>query len=268
MKFLRPLEQERASSFLKDGYFIQPAEDREALNRIRNFTASLAASFLGITTPEDVGEFLDRIGDRIEVAQLNQLRLHIISGLMAQSWFRPAYFSCARSLLETLVGNELAMQRNLGLSIQLPKDDSSLLPLHSDVWGSECSPFEVVLWIPLVDCYRTKSMFVLPTAADVRWRDLMNEFAYKGTDALFQAIEPELIWLDVPYGQVVVFTPTVMHGNRINQERTTRWTFNIRFKGLFTPYADKRLGEYFAPISLRPTSEIGMKFQLPGGFNE
>lgn len=268
MNFLRPSEQERAVSFLKDAYVIQPAEDGEALNRIRNFTATLAASFLGVPAPQDAGEFLDRIADRVEVSQLNQLRLHIISGLMAEPWFRPAYFACARSLLETLVGNELAMQRNLGLSIQLPNDDSSLLPLHSDVWGSECSPFEVVLWIPLVDCYRTKSMFLLPNHADDRWRSRMSEFADRGTDALFQAIEPEVTWLEVPYGQVVVFTPTVMHGNRMNREATTRWTFNIRFKGLFTPYADKRLGEYFAPISLRPTSQIGMKFQLPGGFDE
>ena len=59
-----------------------------------------------------------------------------------------------------------------------------------------------------------------------------------------------------------------MHGNRINQEATTRWTFNIRFKGLFTPYSDKRLGEYFAPIIIRPVSRIAMDFQLPGGFNE
>ena len=53
------------------------------------------------------------------------------------------------------------MQRKVNLSIQLPKDDSSLLPLHSDVW-SGCSAYEVVLWIPLVNVSKTKSMFILP----------------------------------------------------------------------------------------------------------
>ena len=49
----------------------------------------------------------------------------------------------------------------MNLSIQMPNDDSSLLPVHSDVW-SGCSPFEVVVWIPLVNCSKTKSMFILP----------------------------------------------------------------------------------------------------------
>ena len=40
-------------------------------------------------------------------------------------------------MLETIVGNELAMQLRVNLSIQLPGDDSSLLPLHSDVWSGD-----------------------------------------------------------------------------------------------------------------------------------
>lgn len=268
MDFLQPQEKELSLSFIQKGYIIQPTEDPAALDRVQQQIATLAATFLGKESPKNSTDFLNNIANLVSVTQLNDLRLQIISGLMETPWFREAYFSCARSLLETLVGNELVMQRNLGLSVQLPQDNSSLLPLHSDVWGSECSPFEVVLWIPLVDCYRTKSMFVLPATLDCQWRDRMHEFADKGTESLFKAIEPEVEWLEVPYGSVVVFTPTIMHGNRINQEATTRWTLNIRFKGVFTPYSDKRLGEYFSPISVRPVSRIGMKFQLPGGFDE
>ena len=53
------------------------------------------------------------------------------------------------------------MQSRLNLSIQFPQDKSSLLPVHSDVWSGD-SPFETVVWLPLVDCYKTKSMFILP----------------------------------------------------------------------------------------------------------
>ena len=62
--------------------------------------------------------------------------------------------------LFTLVGNELMMQKNINLSIQFPDDKSSLLPIHSDVWSGD-SPFEINLWIPLVDCFKTKSMYIL-----------------------------------------------------------------------------------------------------------
>ena len=63
-------------------------------------------------------------------------------------------------MLNKIIGNELVMQKNINLSIQLPKDESSLLPIHSDTWSGD-SPFESVLWIPLVNCFKTKSMFIL-----------------------------------------------------------------------------------------------------------
>ena len=57
----------------------------------------------------------------------------------------------------TDVNNEIAMQLRVSLSIQLPLDDSSLLPVHADTWTG-VSPFETVVWLPLVNCYKTKSM--------------------------------------------------------------------------------------------------------------
>jgi hypothetical protein len=59
----------------------------------------------------------------------------------------------------------------------------------------------------------------------------------------------------------------MMHGNHINRETTTRWSMNIRFKGLFTPYSDKRLGEFFEPITIRPASRVGMTYEQPRGFS-
>jgi len=109
-------------------------------------------------------------------------------------------------------------------------------------------------------------MFLLPPQADRRWRERMAEFAGAGVEALYRAVEPELEWLEVPYGNVLVFTHTMMHGNRINVEPTTRWSINIRFKGLFTPYSDKQLGDFFDPIAIRPASRVGLGYRLPPGF--
>lgn len=251
-------EHEIGERFLSDGYVIADAHDRHALLSLQSHVALIAASFLGGRSISPTIVFLDTIAERVTVERLNDLRLAMLDGI--EPWWREAYLQCGRPLVEAVVGNELAMQRGLGLSVQLPNDDSSLLPLHSDVW-SEDSPFEVVLWIPLVDCRRTKSMFLLPPAADRRWRDRVAEFA--SVEALYQAVEPDLIWLDVPFGSVLLFTPTLMHGNRVNREPGTRWSMNVRFKGLFTPYADKRLGEFFDPVSIRPATRIGMAYRLP-----
>ena len=267
MTFVRSDEEALSAEFLAKGYVVAPAEDRVALDRIRDFVAERAAAFLSVALPHDRGSFLDDVGAELnDAGQLNDLRLAIIDALLAAPWFREAYYACGRGLLEALVGNELAMQRGLGFSIQIPNDTSSILPLHSDVW-SEDSPFEVVLWIPLVDVRRTKSMFALPLDRDAMWRERMAAYAGQSVEAFFTALEPDVEYIEVPYGRVLCFTHTIMHGNRMNAETTTRWSMNVRFKGLFTPYSDKRLGDFFTPVTLRPASRIGMRYRLPRGFD-
>ena len=75
-------------------------------------------------------------------------------------WFKKYYYELAEEYLNEICGNEIAMQRKVNLSIQMPNDDSSLLPIHSDVW-SISSPFEVVVWILLSTVYKTSSMYIL-----------------------------------------------------------------------------------------------------------
>lgn len=265
MGFLTDRERLLCSQFLERGYVVAPSADREALDRIRDFVAATTAATLGLPPPEDPGAFLDTIGERLSVEALNDTRLTLIEALQSSPWFREAYFACGRELLETLVGNELAMQRGLGFSIQLPGDETSVLPLHSDAW-SEDSPFEVVLWIPLVDVFRSKSMFVLSLEADARWRTRLHEFSTRSVEEFTEAAKDDLRYLDIPYGSVLVFTHTIMHGNRVNREATTRWSINIRFKSLFTPYSDKQLGDFFDPITIRPATRIGVSYALPPGF--
>jgi hypothetical protein len=53
------------------------------------------------------------------------------------------------------------------------------------------------------------------------------------------------------------------HGNIVNKELETRWSMNCRFKSIFSPYGDKKIGEFFEPITLRVASEIGINYNLP-----
>jgi sporadic carbohydrate cluster 2OG-Fe(II) oxygenase len=268
VSFFRDDEERLSAAFLERGYVIAPAQDRAALDRIRDFVAERTAAFLGLAVPSEPATFLERIGDHVgdDPDRLNSLRLAVIDALTGAPWFREAYFACGRSVLETLVGNELAMQRGIGFSIQLPGDTSSVLPLHSDAW-SEDSPFEVVLWIALVDVAATQSMFILRREQDLAWRERMHEFADRSVDELFTTLERDVEYLTIPYGNVLCFTHTLMHGNRVNVEATARWSLNVRFKGLFTPYSDKQLGDFFDPVTLRPASRIGIQYRLPTGFD-
>lgn len=265
--FFKPEELRLCEQFLTNGYVILPVEDRPALDKIRGEFADRAAEFLQIDKPKDHGQFLNEIANRIGFEKLNEFRLFLFNKFNSNAWARSAYFSLARNALGTLVGNELAMQKRINLSIQLPNDDSSLLPIHSDVWSGD-SPFEVVLWLPLVDCYKTKSMYILPPKKNAEYEAKFSNFKSQSSEDLYKAVEPHLQWLDVPYGHCLLFAHTLMHGNRVNVEKETRWSMNCRFKGLFSPYWDKRLGEFFEPITIRPLSRIGMEYKLPEGFKE
>ncbi len=264
------LDEETANlsrDFIEQGYVIRPVDDQVALGRLRDAMAAIAAEHLGQPAPGSAGGFMNGIHGQVDAAGLNALRLRVINGVNDLPWAREAYYSLARSALERLVGNELAMQRRLNLSIQMPGDDSSLLAVHADVWDGD-SPFEVVVWLPLVDCLRTKSMFILPPDAQARHEAQWRAFDGKSTDDLFAAIEPDIVWLDVPYGSVLLFSQNLMHGNRINREYETRWSMNCRFKSLFSPYAQKRLGEFFEPITVRAATRIGMSHRMPEAFDE
>lgn len=260
-------EEERAlcNRFLDEGYIVAPSEDPSALNRIRSLVVEAASDWLGVPPAEDQTAFLDGVAERVPVDKLNDFRLHIINAMNAAPWLRAAYYRIARQTLGVVIGNELCMQRRVNLSIQLPHDDSSLLPVHGDTWSGD-SPFEAVLWIPLVDCRQTKSMYLSPPAATSRMHREMSKYAEKGVEALYQDYQDEFIWMDVPYGNFLLFNQNLPHGNRINQEAGARWSMNCRFKGVFTPYADKKLGEFFEPITLRPISQIGLDYEYPAGF--
>jgi sporadic carbohydrate cluster 2OG-Fe(II) oxygenase len=267
MEFMDNDESELGERFLADGHIVLPVDDTSGLERLRNLIAGLAATHFGLPAPEESGAFLETIHDRLPPEELNEFRLYVINSMNAEAWLRPTYYGLARKALAAVVGNELVMQKRINLSIQLPNDDGSLLPVHADVWSGD-SPFEVVVWLPLVDCQATKSMYLLAPAPNATMHTRMKEFASNSPEDLFKAIEDQVEFIKISFGQILVFSQNLMHGNRINQEAETRWSMNCRFKSLFSPYADKKLGEFFEPITLKPATRMGLDYDPPQGFDD
>ena len=233
--FFLPEEETITNVFLRNGYIVQQAEDMKALNYIQ-----------AVVTP------FEPDGER----DLNALKLDAMRILNTDPKARLGYYSLARSLLQVLVGNELAMQKKFNINVQVPHDAKNLLPIHADTWTGD-SPFQVVLWVPLVDCYGTKAMWILPPKH-------MKHFKLEGSsEEMFRRIEPYIEYVPVKYGEVLVFNSTLPHGNRLNVEDSTRWSLNCRFQSVFAPYGKKELGEHFEPITLRAASRIGMAYRHP-----
>jgi sporadic carbohydrate cluster 2OG-Fe(II) oxygenase len=265
--FISPEEDALAEEFLQRGYVIRGAENVDGLHEIRHQVVVLACAHLSCDMPEDEEDFLNHIYKVVSVEKLNDLRIAIYGQINSHSWFRPTFFSLARSVVEALVGNELAMQNRVNLSIQMPEDDSSLLGIHSDSFSGE-TPFQVVEWVPLVDVFETKAMFLLPPEFN---RQRIPEFKFilerGGMELLWNEVKDDLVWVEVPYGKVLIFSPNLLHGNIVNSTSETRWSFNCRITGLFTPYASsgKSLGGFYLPITTKVVSRIGMNYRAPEG---
>ena len=260
-EFLETAEWEFGELFLRDGYVITAVEDIENLEKIRAAVTKEASRYLEVH-PGEAEAFLNQVHEHVSPGKLNDLRLQVIKKVNAESSFRPWYYSLVRQSLAALVGNELAMQLRLNLSIQLPDDDSSLLPVHADVWSGD-SPFEVVVWLPLVNCFESKSMFLLPPGPTQTLHECFAEYHDKSSEDLYQGIKDDLKWIEIKYGEVLLFNQNLPHGNRVNNESETRWSMNCRFKSVFSPYGDKKLGEFFEPVTLRPASRLGMRYRHP-----
>ena len=261
--FLSKSERELSDEYLSQGFIIRPVADKEALDWMRSQFVQLISEVLSEDFTNDAENILNHIHQRVPVSELNTFRLKIIRGFNAVEGFREMYFRVARPYLETLVGNELAMQLRVNLSIQFPDDDSSLLPVHADTWSGD-SPYEVVVWLPIVNCYGTKAMYLLPPGEAAELNKDFTDRAGKSSEDLYHSIKNDVKWMEVKYGEVLVFDQALPHGNRVNKETETRWSMNCRFKGVFTPYGDKKLGEFFDPITLRAATKLGMSYKLPG----
>ena len=191
---------------------------------------------------------------------LNEFRLYVYNKINNSKDFQKIYYNLAKNYLEILCGNELVMQKKCNISIQLPKDDSSLLPLHADVWVGD-SEYEIVFWLPLVNVFKTKAMYILSPRDNDKYSKKFKKF--KSIDDIFTKVKKKVKWLKVDYGQGLLFSQNLMHGNVVNVEKGSRWSFNCRFKSIFSPYRDKEIGTFFTPITVKPITILGMNYNFP-----
>ena len=254
--FMTDSENQISEDFLTSGFITREADDFGALSEIQELIVKLTCEYLSLEVPGNKTEFLDEVHKLIEPGEINNLRLHVFREMNKAKWLREAYYSCARNTLETLIGNELAMQKNINLSIQMPEDSSSILPIHSDVWSGD-SQFELVLWIPYVNVIRTKCMFILPAAENDKHLKRIEGSTISSTSGIMAEVEEDLTWVEMRFGEIMIFTQNLMHGNVLNQETTTRWSSNCRFKSLLSPYSDKKLGEFLSQYPYEQPLDLG-----------
>ena len=236
------------------GYAVVVAENPEALIALRDRVVATAAELLGVT-PEDPERFLNRFHERgIGDVALNEFRVTLIQRLTATANAGEAIWEAFPSLLLGLVGPDILVQKGTNLVIQQP-NASDGTPIHRDAPPN--SAFEVVVWLPLVDCFGTKGMHILDVD-ETREGVAIQLANVKDQDALDAHVWSHGAVPTVPFGTALFFWTGLVHAVPKNQEAETRWSLNIRYKNLFSPFGTKAMPEHFRILALSPLTKLAM----------
>lgn len=258
--FLSSEEERLSKEFLDTGYLVRACERPDLLSELK--TLLLEESNVWLKRERQNGMIQDLSDSHLAITQsfLNDLRLHLFARLNARTDTRLNYFRLAKNLIECVVGNELAMQNKVNLSIQQPGDQSSVLELHSDVWSGD-SPFQVVEWVPLTDSRSTNAMYLLRPDLSIEAYRRARNGELKSMSEIHDAYRDKFELIEVDFGQVLVFDSNCLHGNQLNTTSSTRWSLNCRVASLLAPATtpERRLGAYYTPITVRPATRMGLR---------
>ncbi len=255
--------------FVSNGYIISKIENNKNFTKINNKIFFIIKKFLKIksTKRKDLFNDLHKYANKKNV---NELRMKIYNKLNNEIWFKEAYFSLAEKTIELIIGSEIAVQDKINFSIQMPNDKSSKLEMHADSLSGE-SKFQIVLWVPLVDTFRSKSMYIFDKKLIIKEIKNIGKYKYKGMNYIYNKNKHKKKFLKVNKGQFLIFSPNLLHGNVENITNETRISMNCRFKNLFSNYADKslfgkRMGYFYIPLRIKPATKFSLDFKIPDEF--
>ena len=143
--------------------------------------------------------------------------------------------------------------------------------MHADSFNGE-SPFEVVAWLPLVNCFGSNSMYFVPPNISNKLVMKLNKYSKKnmgGLKKITKKFKFEKYFMKINYGQALIFSANYLHGNRLNKTNQTRTSLNTRFKSLLSPYtsSEKTLGAFYEPVIIKTITKKGINFKKPGKFS-
>jgi sporadic carbohydrate cluster 2OG-Fe(II) oxygenase len=239
-------------TFYQQGYIIIPCENMSSLAALRQAVEEATKQ-----------STLSLMHEYVTAAEINDVRLRAFRKINGLDRWDSIYKSIAATYIKTLLGPDLAIQSKLNLSIQMPYDATSLLQLHTDALSGQ-SPFEIVLWVPLTKCHDTNSMYIFSKKCSSEMLQRLQNHEHTGMLPLFDEYRSEAKYIDINYGECLIFSPTLFHGNTLNETSFTRVSINCRFKNIFSPEADsgeRRLGSFYRILELSPVARLGLDYK-------
>jgi sporadic carbohydrate cluster 2OG-Fe(II) oxygenase len=241
------------------GFEVIDAEDTGALSEMRRQIYDLAREIFNLpdVNPDRGLNYFHEHTSKLSDGMLNDRRMKLISRINSQVDCGAIIYSSFKDYLIRNLGPDLLVQKNSNLVLQQPNDKNPS-EIHRDAPLNSC--YEMVLWVPLVDCFRTKSMYMLNFDQTKKAYDNLNKHGDWGrfeTESISVSVNPT-----VNFGQALAFSSVVLHGSEINSERETRVSLNVRYKNIFSPSGLKNQLQFFKPIAISDFAKVGAELEL------
>ena len=252
---LKPTVQEGAGSILSEfkrsGFVTIPATHKDKLITIRNTICNSAKKLLNIETIND-DDFLNQFQTQgLAGNDLNKFRTQLITDINNNIDIGQLVYDAFEDFLNALLGPDIAVQKSTNLVIQQP-GDIAVSPTHRDAPPN--SMYEVVAWIPLVDCYGTKGLTVLDKDSSRTGLDLLTRS--EDNNELDLLVKSKGQKAELKFGSAIFFWSALLHSVPVNIEDETRWSLNLRYKNLYSPYGGKGLDDHYKILNLSPLSQL------------
>ena len=248
-------------------HYTTSGSSRQVLDMFIKYVTDIAS-----TKFPGVGQ-LEHLHKHCHSSKVNELRLLVFQHINNHYDWKQAIAKSIGPSLITILGPNVYIQKKVNISIQLPQDCSSILPMHSDCMSGD-SPFQLNLWIPLTRAYGSNTMFLVERETSLRLMcqqiKMFTILSSASREQMLQVIHDcnnipssKKYYVHAQPGDFLVFNPAVLHGNELNTTTSTRVSLNVRLTtiGAPTPLAkdsDRSFFNYYEPLLTSKSHAFGM----------
>lgn len=241
------------------GFELVSADTLDSLDKIKLFLSqeisSLSCHPTTSFTPDYILNHAHELVGISSDAEANQLVMELISKSSDYFDFSSISYESFTSHIVNMLGPDLHAQKNNNLVFQYPLSER-YSELHTDYPPN--SPFELVFWIPLVNCYESKTFFIVPLSQSLKLLADYKSMMFDSWEAFKHECLSSAIHVNVSYGQALVFWTGIIHGSLVNTSNESRWCLNVRFKNLYAPCGQHNPLTYYRIFKTSSVSNIAL----------
>tara|TARA_Y100000992_G_scaffold254774_1_gene187795 strand:+ start:1764 stop:2495 length:732 start_codon:yes stop_codon:yes gene_type:complete len=230
--------------------FKVPKKNFDHLINFKNLVEKTSNSIL--KKKEKLNNIHNHNFDKID---FNSFRLKIFNKINKKKNIHEIIFGIYDELIISLIGKDICVQKNINFSIQRPFDQQRA-PFHKD--SPPNSPYEIVVWLPLVDCFKDMSMYLF----DIKKSKKIDQFLSKPSNKSHDIYAKKNgVCCECKFGELLIFSAPTYHYIPVNSQKDSRWSINCRYKNTFSPNGMKGYLDFFEPLRFSDITKLAIKYE-------